>query len=327
MNAAKLHDDAIIIDGLIIAKWNRALFEDMRKGGLTAANCTVSVWEGFQATVNNIVASNQLIGDNGDLVIPVRSTGDILRAKAEGKTGILYGFQNAHAFEDQIGYVEIFKQLGVGIVQMCYNTQNLVGTGCYERDGGLSGFGHEIVAEMNRVGIMCDLSHVGPKTSEEVILASKKPVCYSHCLPSGLKEHPRNKSDAELKFIADHGGFVGVTMFTPFLKKGVKATIEDYVEAVEYILNIVGEDSIGIGTDFTQGHDEAFFEWLTHDKGYARRLTRFGEIINPLGIRTVGEFPNLTQTLLQRGLPERVVRKIMGENWLRVLGEVWGESS
>jgi len=303
MNAAELHNDAIIIDGLIIAKWNRALFEDMRKGGLTAANCTVSVWEGFQ-----------------DLVIPVRTTADIRRAKAEGKTGILYGFQNAHAFEDQLGYVEVFKQLGVGIVQMCYNTQNLVGTGCYERDGGLSGFGHEIVAEMNRVGIMCDLSHVGSKTSEEVILASKKPVCYSHCLPSGLKEHPRNKSDAELKFIADHGGFVGVTMFTPFLKKGVDARVDDYAEAIEYIMNIVGEDSIGIGTDFTQGHGEEFFEWLTHDKGYARRLTRFGEIINPLGIRTVGEFPNLTETLLKRGQPERVVRKIMGENWLRILG-------
>jgi len=325
MNAAELHNDAIIIDGLIIAKWERALFEDMRKGGLTAANCTVSVWEGFQATVNNIVASNQLIRDNSDLVIPVRTSADIRAAKAQGKTGIIYGFQNAHAFEDQIGYVEVFKQLGVGIVQMCYNTQNLVGTGCYERDGGLSGFGHEIVAEMNRVGIMCDLSHVGSKTSEDVILASKKPVCYSHCLPSGLKEHPRNKSDAELKFIADHGGFVGVTMFTPFLKKGVDATIDDYVEAVLYILNIVGEDNIGIGTDFTQGQDDAFFDWLTHDKGYARTLTRFGEIVNPLGIRTVGEFPNLTACLLKHGLPGRVVRKIMGENWLRVLADVWGE--
>ena len=207
MSPAELHADSIVIDGLIIAKWNRELFEDMRKGGLTMANCTVSVWEGFQQTVNSIASSQKLIRENSDLVIQVRNTADIRKAKELGKTGILFGFQNAHAFEDQIGYVEIFKQLGVGIVQMCYNTQNLVGTGCYERDGGLSGFGREIVAEMNRVGIMCDLSHVGSKTSEEVILESKKPVTYSHCLPSGLKEHPRNKSDAELKFIADHGGF------------------------------------------------------------------------------------------------------------------------
>ncbi|OZG70112.1 peptidase M19 [Hahella sp. CCB-MM4] len=325
MNAAELHQDAIVIDGLIIAKWNRELFEDMKKGGLTAANCTVSVWEGFQNTVNNIVEMNNLIEANSDLVTKVHTTADIRRAKAEGKTGIMMGFQNAHAYEDQLGYVQVFKDLGVGVVQMCYNTQNLIGTGCYERDGGLSGFGREIVAEMNRVGVMCDLSHVGSKTSEEVILESKKPVCYSHCLPSGLKDHPRNKSDEELKFIADHGGFIGVTMFAPFLKNGINSSIEDYVEAIEYIVNIAGEDQVGIGTDFTQGHDKQFFEWLTHDKGYARRLTSFGKIINPEGIRTVGEFPNLTEALLRRGFSETAVRKIMGENWLRVLGDVWGE--
>jgi membrane dipeptidase len=326
MNALELHNDAIVMDGLVIAKWDRDLFEDMRKGGLTAANCTVSVWEGFQNTVNNIVEMNQLIEANHDLVIKVKTTADIRRAKALNKTGILMGFQNAHAFEDQIGYVQVFKDLGVGVVQMCYNTQNLIGTGCYERDGGLSGFGHEIVAEMNRVGVMCDLSHVGSKTSEEVILTSKKPVCYSHCLPSGLKDHPRNKSDEELKFIADHGGFVGVTMFAPFLKKGIESTVDDYVEAIQYIFNIVGEDNIGIGTDFTQGHGQPFFEWLTHDKGYARRLTSFGKIINPEGIRTLGEFPNLTEALLRNGFSETQVRKIMGENWLRVLSDVWNEA-
>lgn len=325
MNAAQLHNDAIVIDGLVIAKWDRELFEDMRRGGLTAANCTVSVWEGFQSTVNNIVAMNALIEQNADLVMKVRTTADIMSAKAAGKTGVLMGFQNANAFEDQLGYVQIFKDLGVGVVQMAYNTQNLVGTGCYERDGGLSGYGREVVAEMNRAGVMCDLSHVGAKTSEEVILASEKPVCYSHCLPSGLKDHPRNKSDAELKFIADHGGFVGVTMFTPFLKNGIHSTIDDYVEAIEYIFNLVGEDQIGIGTDFTQGQDQAFFEWLTHDKGYARHLTSFGKIINPEGIRTLGEFPNLTEALLRHGFSEHQVRKIMGENWVRVLGEVWGE--
>ncbi|MGF1717371.1 dipeptidase [Photobacterium chitinilyticum] len=324
-DAAQLHQQSIIIDGLIIARWDRALFEDMAKGGLTTANCTVSVWEGFQATMNNIVEFNGFFHEHHDLIRPVRCTEDIYRAKEEGKTGIILGFQNVHAFEDQIGYVEIFKKLGVGIAQMAYNTQNLVGTGCYERDGGLSGFGHEVVAEMNRVGMMCDLSHVGATTSQEVILASKKPVCYSHCLPLGLKEHPRNKSDDELRFIADHGGFIGVTMFAPFLKNGINSTIEDYVEAIDYIVNIVGEDCVGIGTDFTQGHDQAFFEWLTHDKGYARRLTRFGEIINPKGIRTVGEFPNLTEALLDHGWPESRVKKIMGDNWVRVLKEVWDE--
>ncbi|GAA0402036.1 dipeptidase [Cocleimonas flava] len=325
MKPVDLHKDSIVIDGLLCAKWSRKLFEDMAKGGLTAANCTVSFWENFQNTINNVVEMNQLIETNSDLMIKVHTTEDIHRAKREGKTGVIMGFQNTYAYEDQIGYVQIFKDLGVGIVQMCYNTQNLVGTGCYERDGGLSDFGREIVAEMNRVGVLCDLSHVGSKTSEEVILESKQPVAYSHCLPNGLKEHPRNKSDQELKFIADHGGFVGVTMFTPFLKNGISSTIEDYVEAIDYIYNIVGEDNIGIGTDFTQDQDQSFFEYLTHDKGYARRLTRFGEIINPKGIRTVGEFPNLTEALLTKGFSERQVRKIMGENWLTLLKKVWGE--
>lgn len=325
MNAADLHNDSIVIDGLICAKWNRELFEDMSKGGLTAANCTVSFWENFEGTVKNIVEMNQLIEANSDLLMKVRTTRDIYRAKEAGLTGVMMGFQNAHAYEDQIGNVQIFKDLGVGITQMCYNTQNLVGTGCYERDGGLSGFGHEIVAEMNRVGVLCDLSHVGPNTAKEVIDASNKPVAYSHCLPAGLKEHPRNRTDEELKYIADNGGFVGVTMFTPFLRAGVNATVEDYVEAIQYIYNIVGEDAIGIGTDFTQGHGQDFFEYLTHDKGYARRLTRFGEIINPKGIRTVGEFPNLTDALLKAGFSETQVRKIMGENWVSLLKEVWGE--
>jgi len=325
MNAAELHDKSIIIDGLICAKWNRELFEDMAKGKLTAANCTVSFWENFEGTVRNVVEMNQLIEANSDLLTKVYTTKDIHRAKAEGKTGVMMGFQNAHAFEDQIGYVQIFKDLGVGIVQMCYNTQNLVGTGCYERDGGLSGYGREIVAEMNRVGMLCDLSHVGPNTAKEVIIESKKPVAYSHCLPAGLKEHPRNRTDEELKFIADNGGFVGVTMFAPFLKAGINATIDDYVEAIQYIYNIVGEDAIGIGTDFTQGHGYDFFEYLTHDKGYARRLTRFGEIINPLGMRTVGDFPNLTEALLKHGFSERQVVKIMGENWVSLLKNVWGE--
>ncbi len=324
-HAAELHNQAVVIDGLIIANWGRELFEDMRRGGLTAANCTVSVWEGFQGTVDNIAAFNRYYQEHADLIRPIRTTADILKAKEEGRTGVILGFQNAHAFEDKLGYVEIFKQLGVGIVQMAYNTQNLVGTGCYERDGGLSGFGREVVAEMNRVGIMCDLSHVGAQTSREVILESGKPVCYSHCLPAGLKDHPRNKSDEELRFIADHGGFVGVTMFAPFLKNGINSTIDDYVEAIAYVMELVGEDSIGIGTDFTQGHDQNFFEWLTHDKGYARRLTRFGDIINPEGIRTIGEFPNLTEALLRHGFSPRQVEKVMGGNWMRVLKDVWGE--
>ena len=320
---SNLHEDAIVIDGLIIAKWDRSIFEDMRRGGLSAANCTVSVWEGFADTVKNIADMKKLIRENDELVTLVRGTQDVLDAKATGKTGIILGFQNAHAFEDNLGYIEAFADMGVRVVQLCYNTQNLIGTGCYERDGGLSGFGREAIAEMNRVGIMVDLSHVGGNTSEEAILASNKPVCYSHCLPSGLKEHQRNKSDDQLRFIADHGGFIGVTMFPPFLKRGIEATVDDYVEAIDYVINLVGEDCVGVGTDFTQGYDKGFFDWITHDKGQYRQLTKFGTILNPLGIRTIGEFPNLTAAMQKAGWSESRIRKVMGANWVRVFGEVW----
>jgi membrane dipeptidase len=321
---SSLHQNTIVIDGLIISKWDRSVFEDMKKGGLSAANCTVSVWEGFKDTVSNIAEMKRLIRANGDLLTLVRTTADIKAAKKDGKTGIILGFQNAQAFEDDLGTIEAFFDMGVRVVQLCYNTQNLIGTGCYERDGGLSGYGHEVVAEMNRVGIMVDLSHVGAKTSEEAILASKKPVCYSHCLPSGLKAHPRNKSDEQLKFIADHGGFVGVTMFPPFLKRGIDSTVDDYVEAIGYVINIVGEECVGVGTDFTQGYDKPFFDWITHDKGRHRRLTDFGTVQNPAGIRTIGEMPNLTAAMEKAGWKERRIERIIGGNWLRVFADVWG---
>lgn len=321
-----LHDDLVVFDGLIIADWQRSLFEDMRAGGVTAANCTCSVWEGFADTMKNIAGWNRLFRENADLILKVRSLADLRRAKAEGKTGIILGFQNSAAFEDQLGYIEHFKDVGVGVVQLAYNTQNLVGAGCYEtNDGGLSDFGREVVAEMNRVGILCDLSHVGAKTSEDTILFSQKPVAYTHCLPAGLKAHPRNKSDEELRFIAEHDGFIGVTMFPPFLKKGIDSTVQDYVEAIDYVINLAGEDGVGIGTDFTQGHDRSFFDWITHDKGYARKLTEFGEIINPAGMRTLGDFPNLTAAMEKAGWSESKIRKVMGENWLRLFAEVWGE--
>ena len=322
---SKLHEEAVVIDGLIIADFSRAVFEDMRRGGLTAANCTCSVWENFRASMDRLAVWKTHFRDNADLITQVYTTADIDRAKREGRTGIILGWQNLTGIEDRVDFLALFKELGVGVMQIAYNTQNLVGSGCYEKnDGGLSGFGHEVVAEMNRVGILCDLSHVGARTSEEVIRASKKPVAYTHCLPAGLKAHPRNKSDEQLRFIAERGGFIGVTMFPPFLKRGAQSTVDDYVEAIEYVIAIAGEDQIGIGTDFTQGYGQAFFDWITHDKGYARKLTDFGEVINPEGLRTIGEMPNLTAAMQRRGWGEARIRKVIGANWVRLLREVWG---
>ena len=320
-----LHKNSIVIDGLVVSNWSREVFADMRKGGLTAANCTCSVWEGIRGTLNNIAHWKCYFQTNKDLILQVKTSNDIYTAKKTNRTGIILGWQNTSGIEDHIDYLGIFKDLGVGIMQLTYNTQNLVGSGCYEsHDSGLSDFGRDVVDEMNRLGILIDLSHVGAKTSDDAIRYSKKPVAYSHCLPSGLKDHPRNKTDEQLKFIADCGGFIGVTMFPPFLENGANSTIDDYVEAIDYVVNLVGEDCVGFGTDFTQDHDDSFFQWITHDKGSGRKLVEFGEISNPLGLQTLGEYPNLTEAMLRGGWSENKVRKIMGENWLRLLREVWG---
>ncbi len=322
--AEELHARLTVVDGLIVSDFNREIFLDMRRGGLTAANCTCCIWEDFTGTMRNIMQWHAWFRDHPDLILQVKTTADIQRAKAEGKVGIILGWQNISGIEDQIGYLSLFKELGVGIMQMAYNTQNLVATGCYEsKDGGLSDFGREVIAEMNRLGILCDLSHVGSTSSRDVILESRQPVAYSHCLPAGLKPHPRNKSDEELRFIVDHGGFVGVTMFTPFLARGVDATVEDYVQAMEYVIDRCGEDHVGYGTDFTQGHEPAFFDWITHDKGYARRLTDFGTIKNPAGLETIGQTGSLTATMLRRGWPESRIEKVMGRNWVDFLREIW----
>jgi membrane dipeptidase len=274
--------------------------------------------------MDNVARWKTWLRDNGDLLTQVYSTADIRRAKREGKTGIILGWQNLSGIEDRIDYLPLFHALGVKVMQVTYNTQNLVGSGCYEStDSGLSDFGHDVVAEMNRLGILCDLSHVGAQTSRDVIQASKKPCAYTHCAPAALKKHPRNKSDDQLRAIVRKGGFVGVTMFPAFLKRGPGAKIGDYVEAMEYVIRRCGEDQVGIGTDFTQGHGAAFFDWITRDKGYGRRLVTFGPIINPAGIRRIEDYPKLTAAMRKRRWKDSRIRKVMGENWIRFLDDVW----
>jgi membrane dipeptidase len=328
MDPKALHEDAIVIDGLEICRWSRAVFEDMRRGGLTAVNCTCAAWEGFGATMDNIAQWKQWFREHGDLLLQVFTTEDIRRAKREGKTGIYLGWQNTYPIEDRIEYLGLFKALGVGVVQLTYNTQNLVGSGCWEsRDSGLSDFGRDVIDEMNALGMLVDLSHVGPQTSRDAIEHSKMPVAYTHCAPASMMDHPRNKTDDELRAIVEKGGFVGYATYPPFMPQGPDSTVEHCVETLEFLVNLLGEENVGIGTDFTQEQDAEFFDWLSSDKGTGRRLIPRrpgGVTVMPEGLRTIGEFPNLTATMVARGWPESRIRKVMGENWLAFLKTIWG---
>jgi membrane dipeptidase len=329
MPTENLHDDAIIVDGLEISNWSREVFEDMRRGGLTAVNCTCVVWEGFREAVNRVAQWKQWFKANSDLIIPVYTTEDIRTAKAQGKTGIYLGWQNTSGIEDRLEYVQLFKDLGVGCMQLTYNTRNLVGSGCWEKhDDGLSGFGHEVVEAMNEAKVLVDLSHVGVRTSADAIAHSSVPVAYTHCAPAGLLDHPRNKTDEQLRAIVAKGGFVGFATYPPFMAQGADTTVDHCVDVLEYLVNLIGEDAVGIGTDFTQNQDAEFFDYLSHDKGYARRVVPkrpgSGVTVMPEGLRKTGEFGNLTAALQQRGWPESRIRKVMGENWVTFLAEIWG---
>jgi len=328
MTASELHRSAIVIDALVVSRWSRALFEDMRAGGITAANCTCSVWEGFQGTMTNIAQWHRWFREHADILLPVRGAADIRRAKAEGKVGIILGWQNISAIDGDIRTLSLYRDVGVRIVQLTYNTQNLAGCGCLERfDPGLSGFGAEVVDELNRLGMLIDLSHVGPQTAEDTIRRSKARVCYTHCAPRALHDHPRCKTDAQLRFMVDHGGFVGFSTYPVFLPRGYDTTVDDCVAAMEHMIDVCGEDNVGIGTDFTQDQDQGFFDWVAHDKGTARRiLVRRGEGLPPMpaGMERFSEFGNLTAAMERRGWREGRIRKVLGENWLRVFAEVWG---
>ena len=319
-----IHQRSIVVDGLIVSNFSRTVLEDMRAGGISAANCTCCVWEDTAATLRNIAEWKRRLAENADLLMPVTHVDDIARAKQAGKVGIILGWQNTSGYGDNLDLVAVFAQLGVRVVQLTYNTANFVGSGCYESvDHGITDFGHALIAAMNAAGVLIDLSHTGPRTAADAIAASRKPVAYTHCAPATLQPHPRNKTDEQLCLIADAGGFVGVTMFPAFLRRGADSTIEDYLDAIEHTINLIGEEAVGIGTDMTQEQPAAFFHWITHDKGNGRKLVDFGTALELDGFRRLRDFPNLTAGMERRGWTEARITRILGGNWMRLLREVW----
>jgi membrane dipeptidase len=320
-----LHTSAIVIDGLEISRFNREVFENMRRGGLTAVNCTVSVLEDFRGTIRNIAWWEKAFLDHHDLIMPVRTCEDIQAAKQSGKTGIILGFQNASAIEGDLDLLSIFHTLGVRVMQLTYMEANLLGQGCLERiDAGLTGFGLEAVREMNRLGILIDLSHVGHRTTMDAIEASSHPVVFTHANPRSLCAHPRNKTDEEIRALTRKGGVIGATIFPPFLPEGDRSTINDVVKVIDYLVELAGIDHVGVGTDLTEGQPKAFFDWLlagNTKKGPGMDLDF--PIRLPEGIRSAADFPHLTDALNAAGYGKSDVEKILGGNFLRVFEEVW----
>ena len=321
----KNHIKRLSIDGLVIAKFSRSIFKEMQKGKITAANCTCSVWENFSQTIDNLTIWNDHFERNSDIICNIKKYEDIDKAKADGKVGIILGWQNTSAIENDIKKLQIFYDLGIRIAQLTYNTQNLVGSGCWEsNDGGLSDFGKDVVLEMNRLGMIIDLSHVGPKTSSDAIKVSNSPVTYTHCCPT-LKKHPRNKTDEQLKEIANKGGMIGFASYTPFLPKGSESNIDDCINGMDYLINIVGEDQVDIGTDWVQDHDISFFQYLQKDKGTGRYVTPPYKSVPPMpyGISKLSQFQNFVPAMERAGWSNNKIEKIIGLNWYLFFKEIW----
>ncbi|MGE0752801.1 membrane dipeptidase [Pseudorhodoplanes sp.] len=314
----------MIVDGLVVAKPNRELFESLKKGGLTAANFTCSIWESLEATINNVADWTQRFEENKDIIVQIKTVADIEKARDDGKVGIILGWQNSSGYGDYLPNVRLFKDLGVGIVQLTYNSANSVGGGCYEsRDGGLSDFGRALVEEMNAAGVLVDLSHVGPVTSKEAIDCSKMPVAYTHCCPSALFQHPRNKSDDQLRYISQHDGFVGVGAAVPhFMPKGWDTTVDDFVDVLDHVRNIVGSDQIGLGTDLVQGQPPEFFDWIGRDKGTGRSVTSLPAFPVIKGFEDGADYHNIVRAI-ERRYSSGDAEKILGRNWLAFLQHVW----
>jgi membrane dipeptidase len=340
-----LHLRAIVIDALDVSVMDRAHLERMRRGGVTAANYTITLGDGleFEETVRAIRAMDAVLEANADIVRGVRAVADIQAAKREGRVGIIYGFQNATPFGRDERLVGVFHALGVRIVQLAYMTGNLLADGCLEpRDAGLTLFGRAIIDELNRLGLLVDLSHVGERSTREAIDHSAKPVAFTHANVRAIANTPRNKRDDALRALAERGGVVGFTSLPGFVANDPReATLHRYLDHIDYAVELIGVEHAGIGLDFTEGHREGSLQptsprWggANVPDGTAGLAVMLPEIPADLiaelvyrpyatGIAASDEIPNITEGLLRRGYADDDVLAIMGGNWLRLFGEVW----
>jgi membrane dipeptidase len=305
--------------------------------GLTAVNVTIGYVAGnmdpLEYTMAEIGQWEALIRANPKDLLKIYSAADILRAKAERRIGVIYGFQNAAMVGTKPERVDIFSDLGVRVVQLTYNPANPLGDGSMAPENrGLTTLGHEVVERLNANRLMVDLSHSGQQTCVDAARSSKQPISINHTGCRALNDVPRNKTDEELRLVASNGGFVGI-YFMPFLNPSGHATAEDVVAHIEHAVNVCGEDHVGIGTDgsVTSIDDLETYKGRLAKEIAARRaagISAAGERPDTLpfvvDLRGVNQFRELADRLQKRGYTPGRIEKILGRNFLRFANEVWG---
>jgi membrane dipeptidase len=309
---------------------------DVRASGVTAANvCVNEVGNGpdrFEKSIALIAGVEHELNAHPDVFLKILRAQDLKLAKSTGRMGLILGAEDSSMLDGELKRLTLFYDLGLRICQPTYNRQNLMGDGCLEpSDGGLSKLGREFVAEMNRLHMLLDLSHAGPRTMSEGIAASTVPVAISHTGCRALIDLPRNTYDKELKALADRGGVAGI-YFMPFLRVSGQPHAEDVIRHLEHAVNVCGEDHVGLGTDGGISATEL-------NEAYAKSMRKFVEDRMKAGISAPGESPavfnlipeyndprrfkTLADDLARRGWPSGRIEKILGSNFARLFGDVW----
>jgi membrane dipeptidase len=309
---------------------------DARESGVTAINFTVNdVGNGpnkFMAAVKNIAGLEHELLLHPDALMKILRGSDIQAAKASKRLGIVYGCQDTTMLEADLKNLAVFADLGVRIVQPTYNVRNLMGDGCIEKaDGGLSKMGYDFIAEMNRLKLLLDLSHAGPRTIAEGIAASKAPMAITHTGCRALVDLPRNTRDSELRALSDRGGVVGI-YFMPFLRDSGQPHAEDLIRHIEHAVNVCGEDHVGLGTDGSISGvplTDAYRAYFRKDVE-ARKKAGYGAPGESADVLTIvpeynepARFARLANDLANRGWSGSRIDKLLGANFARLFAEVW----
>lgn len=332
-DAAILHADAIVIDATCPLAVETRYVDWWRDGGATAIAPTIRGLRGDARTALTEVGGWHRYASGRDDTVIVHTAADIERAKRDGKLGLVLHTQGTQLFEDQLDLVDAFHAAGLRMVQLTYNRKNLVGDGAAERtDAGLSHFGIDLIARLNELGMVVDCAHTGNRTSLEAVEASTAPVVISHANAYGLHPNRRNIADDLIKAVAQSGGLVGTVGFPAFLTTTGQPTLDRFIDDIAYKADLVGIDHTGIGIDYYEGqhpvaddddarrqYDALIQSGLWRAEEYPPPPYKY-----PAGIETPRTLPALTARLLERGFGEADVRKVLGENWIRIFRQVWG---
>ena len=312
----------MFIDGLQYCNWSKKIFEEWRLANLTAVHVTISYHEQFRETVSNFENWNLYFENFSNLIMPAYTLSDIKYAKANKKTAVIFGFQNPSPIEDDIGLIEILHRLGGRFMQLTYNNQSLLASGCYEeKDNGLSRMGKEVIEEMNRVGLIVDMSHSGERSTIEAIEYSKSPITISHANPSFWHNAKRNKSNDILKLLASKDGILGLSLYPHHLKNKSNCTLESFCEMTAKTADLIGVKHIGIGSDLCIGHPDSIVDWMrngkwTKTKDYGEGTSSDASFPKqPRWFEDARGFKNLEQGLKKIGFQDTEVNDILGNNW------------